>query len=91
MPLPRKFVWIGEVDDRKRSHLLLEPQKVYPSSSIGDSLLLKWMEEGLLLFVEDNPAEAIPPDVVLKVQKGTIPMKDLLDRIDRGLGLKKEN
>ena len=90
MPLPRKFIWLAERDD-KSSHLILEPGKVYPTSAIGNSILVRWMEEGKIRFVADDPGEEIPPDVMLKVQKGSIPMKDLLDHIDRGLGLKKEN
>lgn len=88
MPLPRKFVWLGE-DDSKSTHLELKKGQIYPTSAVSNSILIGWMKDGLLKFIANDPGEEIPADVMLEVQDGTIDIKDLLGHIEAGL--KREN
>lgn len=64
--LPNKFIWLGAKDDTS-THLVLETGKSYPSSSISTGMLIKWMDEGKLEFIQEDRSDEIPDDVVLKV------------------------
>lgn len=84
MRIPRKFVWLAD-EDSTTSHLVLKTNNIYSSGDISTSILIALLQAGKLKFIEDAPGDTIPDDVVLEVQKGTIPMKDLLDHLDAGL------
>jgi hypothetical protein len=68
--LPKRFIWLGERDD-KSTHLVLKKDGVYPTSAISNAILIAWMRDGKLRFLEDAPGETIPADVMLEVQNAT--------------------
>jgi len=84
MRLSRKFVWLAD-EDSTTTHLVLKKNSIYSTSDVSTGILIALMREGKLAFIDDDPGEKIPDDVVLDVQRGTIPMKDLLDHLDAGL------
>ena len=88
MRIPRRFVWTG-ADDNKSTHLALKKDGVYMTADVSQGLLLKFMGEGKLQFIEDNDAEKIPDDVVLEVQKVTISKRALIERLGVGVSVKK--
>ena len=55
-----------------RAHVRVGLKKdgVYPTSAISNAILIAWMRDGKLRFLEDAPGETIPADVMLEVQPG---------------------
>jgi len=84
VPMPRKFIWLGE-SGNSETHVTMAKNQIYKTSAVSTSILLRWLKAGKIKFLEDDPREELPEDTILDVQKGTISTEKLFKHLDSGL------